>query len=76
MNNTDTNQAEQLNETVVKSSCSGQYYNFKKGLEICSKKDSCKFYNKDYYNHLEQIGNKVKFERVHQFRLCQLHLSD
>jgi len=56
-------------------SCSGQYYNFKKGTEICSKKDNCKFYDSDYYRHLLREENKIKFDRVHHFRLCKLNQS-
>jgi hypothetical protein len=71
-----TDQTPQLLENAVMHSCSGQYYNFKKGLEICSKKDSCKFYNKYYYDHLLKTENKIKFDRVHHFRLCSLHLTE
>jgi hypothetical protein len=71
----DTTEKQSCKSGVI-SSCSGQYYNFKKGVEICSKKETCKFFNKDYYNHLLKDENKIRFDKIHHFRLCSLHLTE
>lgn len=73
MNNSDTNQTDQLNETAVMRSCSGQYYNFKKGVEICKNKENCPFYDKDFYDTEKRKGLAIRFFRIHQFRNCNYH---
>jgi hypothetical protein len=68
-------QNQQLSQTTVMRSCSGQYYNFKKGMEICKNKENCPFYDRDFYDTTKIKGLIVRFFRIHQFRNCNYHLE-
>ncbi len=59
------------NETA--NCCCAQYYNFKKGMEYCSKRENCPLY-KGYVANLKKkdAGMKVlKFEYIDDFRNCE-----
>lgn len=47
--------------------CLGWYYNFKKGVEPCQKRNECPVFKKDDYT------NPIRHNNVKEFRGCVKH---
>ena len=68
-----------IEEETEKKYCSGMYYNFKKGMELCNNSGKCKLFENYIDNH-EKTGHYYGIEIIRlfpisEFRNCKLYLK-